>query len=85
MNTLVFYILVSMVVLGIASVIPGVQHLVRPIVDLFFKLIQAIASTSVYWAIYVAKNLVDAHVEFVRHLMLDAKDLDPTLAMRENE
>ena len=78
-----------MLILGVAAValfvlskIPGVEHIVKPLVGAIFKLIEAVVALLWSWAIYSGKALLQAHVTFIKHLMLPASAIDPTDSLR---
>lgn len=78
MSTIVFIFACFIVVLIIASKIPGVEHLVRPVIDLVFYFIQAIAENGGAWIIWFVKSLLKAHQVLFINLTQDAEEIDPT-------
>lgn len=65
------------------SKIPGLEHLVKPIVDLLFTIFKAIGENGVAWTIFVIKVVWFSHVELFRNLTLSAEQIDPTSKIRE--
>lgn len=84
MNTILF--ITAGVVLGLVVLakIPGLEHTVRPIIDLFFSAVKVVAENAVSWSIWCFKILWGAHFEVVKHLMLSAEAIDPSYEMRES-
>ena len=70
------------IALFVLSKIPGLEHLVKPLVGALFKLIEAVVALLWSWAIYAGKALVQAHLTFLKHLIFPASAIDPTDSMR---
>jgi hypothetical protein len=84
--SLVLIILFSIpVALLVLSKIPGVELLVKPIVDILFSLIRLSVENLWMWLIWLFKNLWFAHIEVLQHLVMSAEQLDPSVRMREDE
>lgn len=66
----------------ILSKIPGLEHLVKPIIDLVFTSLKWGVEHSVAWSIWFFKKIMSAHSEVLRHLIYSAEDIDPTLEMK---
>ena len=73
---------VVVIALFVLSKIPGLEHIVKPLVGAIFKLIEAVVALLWSWAIYSGKALLQAHVTFIKHLMLPASAIDPTDSLR---
>ena len=73
---------VAAVALFILSKIPGLEHLVKPLVGALFKLLEAVVSLLWSWAIYAGKALFQAHITLIKHLILPASAIDPTDSLR---
>jgi hypothetical protein len=84
MNTILFISGGVVVLLVILAKIPGLEHTVRPIIDLVFSAIKFCAENIVSWSIWLFKVLTGAHSEVLRHLLFSAESLDPSLEMRES-
>lgn len=84
MNTIA--LIAAIVVLGLVVLakLPGLEHLVRPIIDLIFTGVKVIAEGAFGWTVYMTKALWSSHVELIMHLMLAPAQLDPTFAIRES-
>ncbi len=82
MNTIAFIAAGTLLALVVLAKIPGLEHTVRPIIDLVFTALKAVLENLVSWAIWLFKLLLDAHVEVVRHLLLSAEAIDPSVALR---
>ena len=70
------------VALLVLSKIPGLEHLVKPLVGAVFKLLEAVVALLWSWAIYAGKALFQAHITFIKHLILPASAIDPTDSLR---
>lgn len=84
MNTLGFLLACAVLVLIAISKLPGLEHLVRPTIDLLFKGLQAVIESSVSWSIWAAKAMLGAHIEVAKHLVLSEEALDPSAAVRDD-
>lgn len=83
MNTILF--IASIVILGLVvlSKIPGLEHTVRPIIDLVFTAIKAIFENLFSWGIWLFKLLWSAHIETLENLFKAAEDIDPSIAIKQ--
>lgn len=83
MNTILF--IAAGVVLGIIvlSKIPGLEHTVKPIIDLLFTGLKVAIENAVSWSIWLFKVLWASHLEVVQHLLLSAEAIDPSLEMKK--
>ncbi|MHB0929623.1 MAG: hypothetical protein ACYC3W_12105, partial [Candidatus Nanopelagicales bacterium] len=79
MSTILFYLGVAVLLLVIASFIPGISELVQPVIRLVFLLITAVAQMGGSWGVVAVKGLIGAHIQFLRHLLQPAEKIDPTL------
>ncbi len=70
------------VALFVLSKIPGIEHIVKLLVGAVFKAAEAVVALLWSWSIYALKALFDAHVTFLKHLILPADAIDPTSSMR---
>lgn len=77
MNTIIFFLAIVVLGLVIMAKIPGLEHMVRPSIDLIFTAIKALAENSVSWFIWLFKNVWKSHAELLTHLFLPASKLDP--------
>lgn len=84
MNTIAFVAAVLVLALVIMAKLPGVEHLVRPVIDLLFSAIKVFADGAFGWTVYITKALWFSHVEVLQHLLLSPEALDPTYAIRES-
>lgn len=85
MNTIAFIIGGILLALVIFSKIPGLEHLVRPVIDILFSLLKVLAENAYSWTIWLWKALFAAHIEVARNLFMKPEDLDPSQAAREKE
>ena len=83
MNTIAFITAGVLLALVILAKIPGLEHTVRPLIDLVFTAIKAILENSIFWSIWLFKLLWDAHFELLTHLTLSAAAIDPTVEFKE--
>lgn len=70
------------IALFVLSKIPGLEHLVKPLVGALFKVLEAIVALLWSWAIYAGKALFQAHITFIKHLIFPASAIDPTDSLR---
>lgn len=78
MNTIAFILSGAVLLLVVLAKIPGLEHTVRPMVDLLFSGIKFVAENSVSWTIWLVKLLLSSHIEVFQHLSLPVEKLDPT-------
>jgi hypothetical protein len=83
MSTLIFIVSCFLLGLIVLSRIPGLEHLIKPVVGVLFKGLEAALSLLWAWVIYLFKTVLRSHVEIFKHLLLPAKSIDPSLKMRE--
>lgn len=83
MNTIMFVLAGVVLALVVLAKIPGLEHTVRPLIDLVFTFIKAFLENMVSWSIWLFKLLWDAHFELVQHLLLSAESIDPTVAIKQ--
>lgn len=85
MNTIAFIVAGGLIVLVILSKIPGLEHLVRPLIDIVFSLLKVMAENAFSWTIWLFKALLSSHVELARNLVLDKDQIDPSQKVRRAE
>jgi hypothetical protein len=85
MNEIFMWSGVFIVALIVMSKIPGLEHFVKPIIDLLFTGIKFVAENGMNWFIWLIKNLMSSHVELVRHLILSPGAIDPSQEVRSKE
>lgn len=83
MNTILFVAAGILLTLVVLAKIPGLEHTVRPLIDLVFSLIKVLAENIWSWSIWLFKVLWSSHMELFQHLIFKAETLDPSVAMRE--
>lgn len=83
MNTIAFIAAGIILGLVILAKIPGLEHTVRPAIDLVFTAIKAVLENAVSWTIWLTKLLLAAHSEVIRHLLFSAESLDPSHEIRK--
>ena len=84
MNTIAF--IAAAIVLGliVLAKLPGLEHLVRPLIDWLFKFMTWCIENGFGWSIFLFKALWSSHIEVIKNLALSAEAIDPTIAMRDN-
>ncbi|MBC8738528.1 hypothetical protein F6X40_17350 [Paraburkholderia sp. UCT31] len=84
MSTIIFVL--SGIILGlvIMSKIPGLEHFVKPTIDLLFTFIKFLCANASAWAVYFFKMFVDSHLDLLKHLSLSADAIDPSMKMKKN-
>ena len=85
MNTLILLSSCFVLALVILAKIPGLEHTVRPIIDLIFTLIKVIIENAYSWFIWLVKGIWGSHLELFSHLTNAAEDLDATIAVKGDE
>lgn len=85
MNTIAFILAGVILCLVIMSKIPGMEYLVKPIIDLLFGLLKVIAENIYSWTVWLVKALMSSHLEVFRNLIQKAEDIDPSQVMRNQE
>jgi hypothetical protein len=83
MNTLAFIAAALVLGLVVLAKIPGLEHTVRPAIDLVFTGLKAVLENSVSWSIWLFKMLLASHIEVIRHLVMSAESLDPSHEIRK--
>lgn len=83
MNTIAFIVAGGLLAIVILAKIPGLEHMVRPIIDLVFTFIKAFLENAVSWSIWLFKLLWEAHMELIKHLIYSAEDIDPSVAIKK--
>ncbi len=81
MSTLAFIAAGAVLLLIVLAKIPGLEHTVRPLIDLVFSGIKFVAENSLSWGIWLFKLLFSSHLELLKHLLSPAEKLDPTVAL----
>ena len=83
MSTFIFFGACIIIALIVLSKIPGLEHFVKPLVGLFFKLVEASITTLWAYTVYLLKTLLSSHIDLCRHLILPAEKIDPAEAIRK--
>ena len=84
MSTILFITACAVLLIVVMSRIPGVEHLVKPIVGLLFTVLQAALENFWAWGIYLLKTLLSSHTQLLRHLMLSEDAIDPSVKMQKD-
>lgn len=82
MNTIVVVVSAAILLLVVLAKIPGLEHTVRPLIDLFFTLLKTMVENLFAWTIWTFKLLWSAHLDLFFNLMNSAETVDPTLEMK---
>lgn len=83
MSTLFFFVACAIIILIVLSRIPGLEHLVKPLIDLAFTGLKAALENAFLWGIVLLKILMSAHSELLNHLFKRAEDIDPTVEIKK--
>lgn len=85
MNTII--LVISAVVLGLVVMakIPGLEHMVRPVIDILFTLLKLFFANAASWGIWLFKTLWRSHMELIKHLLLKDEAIDPLAVVRKNQ
>lgn len=84
MSTIIFILAASILGIVLMSKIPGVEHLVKPIIDLVFTFIKFMSANMLAWSVFLFKLFFNSHFDLIKHLLLSDKAIDPSIAMRED-
>ena len=83
MNTIAFVAAAIVLGLIVLAKIPGLEHTVRPTIDLVFTGFKVIVENLFSWSIWLFKLLWGAHLEIVQHLCLAPEQIDPSVEMKK--
>ena len=83
MNTVILVLAVTVLGLVALSLLPGLEHLVRPLVDLLFSGLKLAIEHSWSWLIWLAKTLWRSHAEVFKHMALSDEAIDPSVVVRK--
>lgn len=83
MPTILVYFAGGLAVLIIASLIPGLNILVKPLVESLWKGMLALMEMSASWVVWLIKSLFRAHGVILKHLVSSEDELDPGRRFRE--
>lgn len=73
---------VFIVGLVILDRLPGLRHLIQPLVSGFSRLTQVLLGSGAAWLIFGLKTMVGDHVGLLRHLTSRREVIDPADKMR---
>lgn len=82
MSTFFFILAVVVLVIVIMSHLPGLEHFVKPIINLLFTLLQALCVNGFDWFFFVVKAVWFSHLDLLKNLMYSAETLDPTIEIK---
>lgn len=82
MSAILLWGFAALVVIWILSLIPGVQLVVKPLIESVFAIGAWTLEHSSNWVIYFFKRLWKAHVSFFTHLTHKPEDLDRSIIVR---
>jgi hypothetical protein len=83
MSTFIFLGACLILAIIVMSRIPGIEHFVKPIIDLLFTGLKLILENAMAWTIFIFKNLWFSHADLARHLVFSADTIDPTVGLKE--
>lgn len=84
MSTILFVLAIAILCIVIMSKIPGLEHFVKPVIDLLFTFIKFLCANMLAWGMYFLKMFFNSHTDLIRHLILPASKIDPSTAMKDN-
>jgi len=76
---------VGALALFLLSKVPGVEHLIKPLIQILIDLIKLVIGTAATWSIYFARGIVHAHTDLFKHLTRSAEAIDPTMRYEQTE
>lgn len=84
MSTIIF--ILASVILGIVvmSKVPGLEHFVKPIIDLLFTFIKFLSGNMLAWGMFFLKMFLNSHIDLFQHMIFSASKIDPSIAMKED-
>lgn len=82
MSTIFFIAAIIVLIVVVMAHLPGLEHFVKPIINILFTLLQAIAVNGFEWAFFVVKAVWFSHLDFLKNLLYSADELDPTLQIK---
>jgi cell division protein FtsB len=85
MNTIIFYSSIGVLALVVMAKIPGIEHFVKPIIQILFDALKFIAAHIGSWVLWVTKSVLRAHTWFLKNLIYPPEALDQTIAVKEKE
>ena len=85
MSTLLFILGCGLLGLVIISKIPGLEYLVKPLIDLTFSFVKVVCANGSYWVVWLVKILIASHTDLARHLLLSSDTIDPSQKVRDQE
>ena len=65
--------------------VPGVEHLVKPVIQIMVDLIKLVLGNAATWSIYFARGILNAHTDLLKHLTRPAAAIDPTMQYEQQE
>lgn len=84
MSTIIFVLATAVLCIVVMSKVPGLEHFVKPIIDLLFTFIKFMSSNMLAWGLFFIKMFLNSHVDLLRHLTMPAAAIDPSIAMRDD-
>ena len=85
MNTIILVLSALVLGLVVMAKIPGLEHMVRPVIDILFTLLKLFFANASSWAIWLFKTLWRSHIELIKHLLLKDEAIDPLAIVRKNQ
>ena len=84
MSTFLFIVAGIVLVIVVMAHLPGLEHFVKPIINLLFTLLQAILVNGGSWLFFLVKVVWFSHLDLLKNLCFSAEHLDPTIEIRKN-
>lgn len=85
MSTIIFVLATSILCIVVMSKVPGLEHFVKPIIDLLFTFIKFLSSNMLAWGLFFVKMFLNSHVDLLQHLVMPASSIDPSITMKDNQ
>lgn len=65
--------------------VPGIEHLIKPVIQILIDLLKLAAGNAATWSIYFGRGIWNAHTDVLRHLTHSAEAIDPTMRYEQQE
>ena len=78
MGTIFFFIGLGAGLLVILAHIPGIKHIVKPVIESFWDFLMFLVSESHAWIVFVVKIIWRSHVVLIKNLTQPKEKIDPT-------
>jgi hypothetical protein len=83
MSTILFWLAVAVLALVLLSMIPGLDLLLKPLMKMHFDGLTVLLKGLFAWGIWFVKKVIRAHTTLMKHLVMSAEQLDPSVALEK--